>query len=66
MNSTFNNHSGNDIIIDSKCQKYEIYKGKACINENPTKCLGCITNKIKLIGRSVSKDFGSHKKVAKE
>ena len=47
-------------------QKYEIYKGKACINENPTKCLGCITNKIKLIGRSVSKDFGSHKKVAKE
>lgn len=43
-------------------QKYEIYKGKACINENPTKCLGCITNKIKLIGRSVSKDFGSHKK----
>ena len=47
-------------------QKYEIYKGKACINENPTKCLGCITNKIKLIGRSVSKDFGSHKKVVKE
>ena len=47
-------------------QKYEIYKGKACINENPTKCLGFITNKIKLIGRSVSKDFGSHKKVAKE
>ena len=47
-------------------QKYEIYKGKACINENPTKCLGCITNKIKLIGRSVSKDFGSHKKVGKE
>lgn len=47
-------------------QKYEIYKGKACINENPTKCLGCITNKIKLIGRSVSKDFGAHKKVAKE
>ena len=47
-------------------QKYEIYKGKACINENPTKCLGCITNKIKLIGRSVSKGFGSHKKVVKE
>ena len=42
--------------------KYEIYPNKICINENPDKCRNCIENKIKSIGRSISTNFGSHKK----
>ena len=39
-------------------KKYEIYPGKICINENPEKCRGCIENKIKSIGRTISTDYG--------
>lgn len=39
-------------------KKYEIYPGKICVNENPDQCRGCIENKIKSIGRSVSSGYG--------
>lgn len=38
--------------------KYEIYPNKICINENPDKCKGCISDKIQSIGRTVSTSFG--------
>lgn len=38
--------------------KYEIYPNKICINDSPTKCRGCIENKIKSIGRTISKNKG--------
>lgn len=42
--------------------KYEIYPGKICINDEPTKCRGCIENKIKSINRTISQSKGFHKK----
>lgn len=41
---------------------YEIYPGKICVNDTPTKCRGCITGKINSIGRTVSKEHGFRKK----
>lgn len=41
---------------------YEIYPGKICVNDTPTKCRGCITGKIQSIGRTVSNDYGFRKK----
>ena len=38
--------------------KYEIYPGKICINENPEQCFGCISGKIKAIGRTISTKKG--------
>ena len=38
--------------------KYEIYPGKICINEKPSQCRGCIENKIKSIGRTISNTYG--------
>lgn len=42
--------------------KYEIYPGKICINENPEQCRGCIEDKIKSIGRTISADKGFRKR----
>ena len=42
--------------------KYEIYPGKICLNDTPNKCRGCIEGKIKSIGRTISTDYGFHKK----
>ena len=42
--------------------KYEIYPNKICINDSPDKCRGCIEGKINSIGRTISKDYGFHKK----
>ena len=42
--------------------KYEIYPGKICINDKPEQCRGCIEGKIKSIGRTISKNYGFHKK----
>lgn len=39
--------------------KYEIYPGKICINENPSQCMGCISAKIKSIGRTISQTRGN-------
>lgn len=38
--------------------KYEIYPNKICINEEPSHCRMCIENKIKSIGRTISKNYG--------
>lgn len=38
--------------------KYEIYPNKICINENPSQCFGCISGKIKSIGRTISTGYG--------
>ena len=43
-------------------KKYEIYPNKICINEDPSQCNNCISNKIKSIGRTISTGFGFHKK----
>lgn len=40
---------------------YEIYPGKICVNDTPTKCRGCITGKIKSINRCVSESYGFRK-----
>ena len=42
--------------------KYEIYPNKICLNDSPDKCRNCIEAKIKSIGRTVSNDYGFHKK----
>ena len=42
-------------------KKYEIYPDKICTNENPVQCFGCISSKIKSIGRTISTGYGSHK-----
>lgn len=43
-------------------KKYEIYPNKICINENPEQCFGCISAKIKSIGRTISTEYGFHRK----
>ncbi len=42
---------------------YELYPGKICINDTPAKCIGCISGKIKSIGRAIgiSKGFRGQK-----
>lgn len=43
-------------------QNYALYPGKACAGEDPSKCRGCLTAKLALIGRPVSTGYGFHKK----
>jgi len=43
--------------------KYEIYPNKICLNESPETCRNCIENKIKSIGRTISKDYGFRKHI---
>jgi biotin synthase len=40
---------------------YKLYPGKICVNDTPQHCRGCITGKIKGIGRQVSTEFGFRK-----
>jgi biotin synthase len=40
---------------------YKLYPGKICVNDTPQHCRGCITGKIKGIGRQVSTEFGYRK-----
>lgn len=40
---------------------YKLYPGKICVNDTPAHCRGCITGKIKGIGRQVSAEFGYRK-----
>lgn len=51
-----------NITMSEYREKYEIYPNKICIHETPDKCRGCIENKITSIGRTISTDFGFHKK----
>lgn len=39
---------------------YALYPGKACAGESPTRCRGCLENKLRAIGRSVSQGPGWH------
>ena len=39
-------------------KKYELYPGKICVNDSADKCIGCITSKIKSIGREISASKG--------
>ena len=39
--------------------KYEIYPNKICLNDKPEQCRNCIEQKIKSIGRTISKNFGN-------
>lgn len=43
-------------------RKYEIYPGKICVGDTPAQCRGCISGKIQYIGRTVSTDYGFHKR----
>jgi len=59
--------SGANVVMPNVTQGdyrkfYEIYPGKICVNDTPTKCRGCITGKINSIKRSVSTEFGFRKK----
>lgn len=50
-------------ILDTEYKvKYEIYPNKICLNEHSGKCRNCIEEKIKSIGRFVSKTKGFHAK----
>ena len=55
--------SGANVVMPNVTQGdyrkfYEIYPGKICVNDTPTKCRGCITGKITSINRSVSTNYG--------
>lgn len=43
-------------------RKYEIYPGKICISDTPAHCRNCISGKIQSIGRTISNDYGFHKR----
>jgi len=58
--------SGANVVMPNVTQGdyrkfYEIYPGKICVNDTPSKCRGCITGKIKSINRTVSEDYGFRK-----
>lgn len=42
--------------------KYEIYPGKACINETAEACQGCLTRRIKSMGREVGTGPGGRRR----
>ena len=59
--------SGANVVmpnVTSICyrSKYEIYPGKICINDDATKCRGCIEAKIKSIGRTIANNYGFRSK----
>lgn len=41
---------------------YELYPGKICVNDSPSKCINCISGKINSIGRTISTDHGFRKR----
>ena len=46
-------------VTDGEHKKlYILYPGKICLDDTAAKCRGCITGKIKSIGRTVSEDYG--------
>lgn len=42
---------------------YELYPGKACVNDTPVHCRSCIGMKIEAIGRKIGTGYGGHKKI---
>ena len=58
--------SGANVVMPNITQgkyraKYEIYPNKICINDEPSKCRGCISGKIASIGRTIATDKGFRK-----
>ena len=50
-------------VTEGEARKwYALYPGKICVNDTPSHCRGCITGKIKGIGRDVAQGYGFHKK----
>ena len=50
-------------VTEGEARKwYALYPGKICVNDTPEHCRGCITGKIKGIGRDIGQGYGSHKK----
>lgn len=50
-------------VTEGEARKwYALYPGKICVNDTPAHCRGCITGKIKGIGRDVAEGYGFHKK----
>jgi len=45
-------------------QKYEIYPGKACINETAQACHGCLERRIRFMGRTVGTGAGGRSRRA--
>lgn len=43
-------------------EKYEIYPGKACINETAEQCQKCMKNRIAMVGRTIGKEQGGRKR----
>jgi biotin synthase len=41
--------------------KYDIYPGKACLNETAKQCQGCLSARIASIGRTIGTGYGSRK-----
>ncbi|MHC5124215.1 MAG: [FeFe] hydrogenase H-cluster radical SAM maturase HydE, partial [Planctomycetota bacterium] len=39
--------------------QYEIYPGKACLNETAKQCQGCLATRISSIGRTIGIGYGS-------
>lgn len=59
--------SGANVVMPNVTQGdyrkfYEIYPGKICINDTPDKCRGCISGKIRSIGREISETKGFRNK----
>lgn len=44
-------------------EKYAIYPGKICLTDDAEHCRGCITGRIRAIGRTVATDHGHVKRV---
>lgn len=60
--------SGANVVMPNVTQGeyrkfYEIYPGKICTGDTPNQCRGCISNKIKSIGRSISTEKGFRRQV---
>ncbi len=50
-------------VTEGEARKwYALYPGKICVNDTPAHCRGCITGKIKGIGRDISEGYGYHQK----
>jgi biotin synthase len=43
-------------------EKYQIYPGKACINETARQCAGCLQGRINAIGRTIAAGPGGRKR----
>lgn len=45
-------------------EQYQIYPGKICLSDDARHCRGCITGRIRALGRTVATDHGHVKRIA--